>query len=119
MFAATSAATNGDRVGDEVGGQEASLCKATDVLQVDGVEFRNIVLDKTANGSAKGSIARKQHRAYPRTVLAALDGNSIVHAWTVAVEARASAFVLSNQRPGLEGGMSLSSMKKGDGELRL
>jgi hypothetical protein len=48
MFAATSAATNGDRVGDEVGGQEVSLCKATDVLQVDGVEFRNIVLDKTA-----------------------------------------------------------------------
>jgi hypothetical protein len=111
MFAATSAATNGDRVGDEVGGQEASLCKATDVLQVDGVEFRHVVLDKTcAKWSAKGSIARKQHRAYPRTVLAALDGNSIVHAWTVAVEARASAFVLSNQRPGLEGGMSLSSM---------
>jgi len=63
--------------------------------------------------------ANKSERAYPRTVLAALDGNSIVHAWTVAVEARASAFVLSNQRPGLEGGMSLSSMKEGDGELRL
>lgn len=62
---------------------------------------------------------RKQNRAYPRTVLAALDGNSMVHAWTVAVEARASAFVLSNQRPGLEGGMSLSSMKEGDGELQL
>lgn len=69
--------------------------------------------------SANGGIAHKQDRAYPRTVLAALDGNSIVHAWTVAVKARASAFVLSNQRPGLEGGMSLSSMKEGDGELLL
>jgi hypothetical protein len=57
MFAATSAATNGDRVGDEVGGQEASLCKATDVLQVDGVEFRNVVLDKTVrNGQRREAL---------------------------------------------------------------
>lgn len=47
MFATTSAATNGDGLGDEVSGQEASLCEATDVLQVDGVEFRNVVLDET------------------------------------------------------------------------
>lgn len=47
VLAATSAAADGDRFGDEVGGQEASLCEAADVLQVDGIEFRNIVLDKT------------------------------------------------------------------------
>ena len=47
MLAATSAAADGDGFGDEVSGQEASLCKAADVLQVDGIEFRNILLDKT------------------------------------------------------------------------
>ena len=44
---ATSAAADGDRFGDEMSGQKAGLCEATNVLQVDGVEFRNIVLDKT------------------------------------------------------------------------
>lgn len=48
MLAATSAAADGDGLGDEVSGQEAGLCKATDVLQVDSIEIRNVVLDETA-----------------------------------------------------------------------
>lgn len=120
MLAATSAAADGDGLGDKVRGQEAGLCEATDVLQVDSIEIRDVVLDETGQESQRGEAQRanKQSRAYPRTVLAALDGNSIVHAWTVAVEARASALVFSNQRPGLVGGMSLSSMKEDEGELR-
>ena len=34
-----------------------------------------------------------------RTLFADLEGSSMVHTWMVAVEARASAFVLSSQSP--------------------
>lgn len=58
MFAATSAAADGGGLGDEVGRQEAGLCKATDVLQVDSIEVGNVVLDETAYGSQRDEAQR-------------------------------------------------------------
>jgi hypothetical protein len=58
MLAATSAAADGGRLGDQVGGQEAGLRKATDVLQVDSIEVRDVVLDETGQASQQDEAQR-------------------------------------------------------------